>query len=276
MIDVDFIIAGVQKAGTTTVMDMLRSRDDFFVSTPKELHFFDDRRPVQPALARRYNRYFAGARPDQTRGEATPIYSFYPGCLDKIRAYSDRVRIVILLRDPVERSYSQYWHEYRHCWETLPFARAIQRRPRTPRDEVYVRHHSYIERSCYTGQIARARALFGPDRVKVIALEDLIADRTRVFNDLVGFLRPGARPAAAMPLTISNSAHRPRLTALHLSIARLHLAAGRRVVPRRLTDLNLREERYPAMSGADWRQCRDLLLAQDPDLVTLYPALARG
>ena len=97
----------------------------------KELHFFDLQ--YQKGF-RWYVDCFAGtdARKNSRRairGEATPEYIFHPHAVARIKADLPEVKLIVLLRNPVERAYSQYWHEVRLGYEPLSFEEAIAREP---------------------------------------------------------------------------------------------------------------------------------------------------
>ena len=105
---VDFIIPGVQKAGTTALFDHLGDVPGIALSTVKEVHFFDDEsidwaRPDYRA----YEAQFASVQ-GAVVGEATPIYLYWPNALERIAAYNPVMRLIVMLRDPVERAWSHW------------------------------------------------------------------------------------------------------------------------------------------------------------------------
>ena len=104
---VDFLIAGVQKGGTFSLYRLLERHPEISLSKSKEVHFFDDEGSI--GLAPRYGQYhrnFPRWRQGQVRGEATPIYIYWPEALERIRAYNPDIKLILLLRDPIERTYS--------------------------------------------------------------------------------------------------------------------------------------------------------------------------
>ena len=98
---VSFLIAGVQKAGTTALFDYLSEVPGLELPAVKEAHFFDDEERIDWA-APDYAPYHAlfGA-PDRCWGEATPIYLYWPNALERIRAYNPAMKLILLFRDPV-------------------------------------------------------------------------------------------------------------------------------------------------------------------------------
>ena len=98
---VDFFIAGVQKGGTTALDYFLRQHPSVEMAGRKEVHFFDDEaldwsRPDYELL----HRFFAWERDNVLRGEATPIYSYWPGSIERIHRYNPKAKIVVGLRHP--------------------------------------------------------------------------------------------------------------------------------------------------------------------------------
>jgi hypothetical protein len=201
MIDerVAFIIAGVQKGGTTALFDYLGDEPGVSLSRAKEAHFFDDETLswTQPDYAA-YHANFApfDGRP---RGEATPIYLYWPNCLERITAYNPAMRLIVLLRDPVQRAWSHWKMEFARGAETKPFAWCIrQGRQRLFEAEPWGFHReaSYVERGFYGEQIARLYDLVPRDQVLVRRAEDLRADPAEILAQVREFLGigPGAAP----------------------------------------------------------------------------------
>src|ERR1700759_5079035 len=94
---VAFIIAGVQKGGTTALFDYLAETPDLSLSRVKEVHFFDDE--AQDWARPDYGAYHANFAPfdGRPRGEATPIYLYWPKSLERIAAYNPSARLVVML-----------------------------------------------------------------------------------------------------------------------------------------------------------------------------------
>ena len=179
----------------------------------KEVRFFDNNFAMGAAWYR--GRLLGDAR-DGTRrsmfarpiraigrkllGEATPYYLFHPAVPDRVKATSPEVKLIVLLRDPVARAYSQYQHSVARGHEPLTFEDALDAEPhrlageeeKLLADPMYTsfshRHHSYCSRGVYVDQLVRWMERFAPERFLIISSEDLFADpRTelgRVFDHL--------------------------------------------------------------------------------------------
>ncbi len=196
---VNFIVAGVQKGGTTALFDYLSEEPGLALSHDKEVHFFDDdaRDWDHPDYAPYHARFPA---PDgRLRGEATPIYLYWPGALERIFAYNLVIKLIVLLRDPIERAWSHWRMEYARGAESQPFAWCIrQGRQRLFDAEPWGVHRefSYVERGYYAEQIDAALAIFPRRHLLVLRAEDLAADPSRTLAQIRRFLDlpPGAAP----------------------------------------------------------------------------------
>jgi len=190
---VAFLIAGVQKGGTTALFDYLVEHPSLELPAIKEAHFFDDERGVDWA-APDYDRYHAlFSRPDPVvRGEATPIYIYWPQCLERIAAYNPAMKLILLFRDPVERAWSHWRMESGRGAEAYPFAWCIREgRDRVAADPVtpgFHREYSYVERGFYGAQLERLLQHFPRSQTLLLASEDLASDPGAVLARVTDFL----------------------------------------------------------------------------------------
>jgi len=176
---VTFLIAGFQKAGTTALFDYLADYGDLALPSEKELHFFDDEaldwdHPDYDAYHARFPQ--ALGRPV---GEATPIYAYWPRSLERIRAYNPAMKLILSLRDPVERAWSQWRMETGRGVETHPFGWCIREgRQRLFEAEPWGHHRefSYVERGFYAEQLDRLFELFPREQVLLLTAEGLRRD----------------------------------------------------------------------------------------------------
>ena len=188
---VGFLIAGVQKAGTSALFDYLRDEPGLALSDEKELHFFDDETQdwSRPDIAAYHARFPPwDGRP---RGEATPIYTYWRQSAERIATYNPAMKLVVVLRDPVQRAWSHWRMEVARGAETQPFGWCIREgRQRLFEAEPwgYHREFSYVERGFYGAQLAHLRSLFPPDQFLVLKAEDLKADPGPTLTTVRGFL----------------------------------------------------------------------------------------
>lgn len=202
----DFVIIGAQRAGTTSLFRDLRRHPQVIPPLTKEIHYFDyhhDRgeawyRAHFPTRARRADlRRDAGIA---ITGEATPNYLFHPHAPLWARHELASCRMIVLLRDPVDRAYSHWKLMTRLGHETLPFLEAIEREnERTEMDRLALEsdpHHaayawfrySYVARGRYASQLATWFHHLGRDRFLVLRTEDRQRDMPATFRQVTDFL----------------------------------------------------------------------------------------
>lgn len=194
MQQVDFFIAGMQKSGTTALDTMLRGHPPIQMAAKKEVHFFDNEQVDWSAPDYRLlHDQFDWSRA-AIRGEATPIYTYWPNALDRIAHYNPEARIVICLRHPAWRAHSHWRMEITRDNDSFSFQDAI----RSGRDRVagapggVHRVYSYVERGFYARQIQRALDLFGQELLFFLRTDHLWAMPCDVVARLCAFL--GAPP----------------------------------------------------------------------------------
>lgn len=161
---VDFFVAGVQKSGTTALAGLLNEHPEIEICRIKETHHFDNEavdwsKPDHDGL----HRHFDLQKSRRLRGDATPIYTYWPNALERIKEYNPTAKIIIALRHPAMRAYSHWRMETTRGSETLSFSEAIsdlgrQRVSASPGGVHRV--FSYVERGFYAPQIKRVLALF--------------------------------------------------------------------------------------------------------------------
>ncbi|WP_226634513.1 sulfotransferase family protein [Novosphingobium profundi] len=210
------LIVGAQKAGTTTLHGLLsqhpKIRDGLF----KESHFFDKPRLLEEGIG-----YYRSIFPVLGEGEytidSTPM--MYHEAVPQIAAgVVPQARVIMILRDPVKRSFSHYLHNVARGREKLSFEEAIaqeEERIRHTAEELRTenavtynyRAFSYKERSRYDGQIERWRAAFGPDNVKILIFEEFIKAPEQTTNEVLAWI-------GLSPISLPTSSNRARNTAL--------------------------------------------------------------
>lgn len=268
-----FTVAGVARGGTSAVTELIRSHPDGFVTQPKEPHYYAfagrrvsfsgpgadagiNRKAVVDKAA--FLKLFAGAGDHSVRGDGS-VSSFYywqdslPAMLD----INADLKVVVVLRDPVERAYSSWRYLRVRGLEEIPtFTDALlEEHARV----VEGRHHlwHYQQMSQYAEALSAFQSAIGPERLHVVIYDELVKEAEATSATLLRFL--GLDPVTSVqqaPPTVNRSG-RPRSTAaLQLmntarKVAPLR-AAVRRTVPfhlrERVRNLNLRVEE-PSIPG---------------------------
>lgn len=174
----DFLIVGGQRCGTASLFDALMAHPLIVPPARREIHYFD----LRHWRGRRwYHRQFV--RPVGTRsGESSPYYLFHPDAPGRVARHLPGVPVVALVRDPIDRAWSQYQHNRRHGREDLDFLDALAAEDdrlaaaRIPRRDRFVlphRDHSYAARGRYRGQLDRWSAAVGRGAMLVVASAQL-------------------------------------------------------------------------------------------------------
>ncbi len=192
----DFLGLGVQKGGTTTLHQMLAEHPEVFLPEQKEVHYFSLHYAEGPAW---YAAHYEALAPGQRCGDITPYYLFHPEAPARIKVLLPTARLLVLLRDPVQRTLSQLFHSRRLGLEPLDLeaaiaaesqrlagAEAVLARP----DGRHGSHqeHSYLSRSRYERQLPGWQALFPPEQLLILRSEDLFTDPASIWQRLQSFL----------------------------------------------------------------------------------------
>ena len=194
----DFVLVGCQRCGTTSL-------HNYLVASPgvvgprrgrKGVHYFSLNYFRGPAWYRSYFPTVAYRRYVKRRygvdllvGESAPYYIFHPSAPERMAELMPDVKLVVMVRDPVERAHSQYQHELARGYEDLrSFEAAIEAEPERlageaekmiadPRYESpHHEHHSYLAKGRYAEQLEHLYGLFPADNVLVVQSEAFYAN----------------------------------------------------------------------------------------------------
>jgi hypothetical protein len=203
-----FLIVGAQRCGTTTMYHALSQHPQ--VLKPilhKGVHYFDESygrgigwyRGHFPLRARARRAAGPGGAAGMTF-ESSPYYMFHPLAAQRIARDLPGVKLIVLVRDPVERAYSAHAHESARGYEREPFERALELEPsrlageaaRMVADPTYAshsyQHHAYRARGRYIEQLERLGELVGRGRIHVVDSAAFWADPEPSFRALLDFL----------------------------------------------------------------------------------------
>jgi hypothetical protein len=203
----DFIIIGAQRSGSTSLYKYLIQHPGVLPGSMKEVHFFDAH--YQKGVSW-YRSFFPLAATMQKMadshdgivltGEATPYYLFYPHAPQRIHDTLPKVKLIAILRNPVERAYSHYQHEVQLGVEQLSFSEAIEREKseipaetkKILEDEMYLsfshQNYSYLSRGRYIEQMELWGQHIPMKDLLVLKSEDLFTKPGRVLQQACDFL----------------------------------------------------------------------------------------
>jgi len=184
----NFLIIGAMKAGTTSLSRYLHAHPQVFMSRPKELHFFTEEYRWSRGIDW-YEERFRDAAGAVAIGEASVSYTMYPrfkGVPGRIARVLPNVRLVYLMRDPIERMRSHYLH-YRYPAETVF---TIHRREKRSIGEALLsdREYGYVDTSRYALQVEQYLEHIARDAILLVTSEELKNNRAEVMRRVYRFL----------------------------------------------------------------------------------------
>ena len=192
---VDFFIVGAPKAGTTSLFYYLNKNKGICMSSIKEPNFFSSQDlKIQKIYydslildnLKEYERIFTPKNKQQIIGEASVSYLFYPTVANRIFDYNPRSKIIIILRDPVERAFSHYSMDLRlgHVKQSLDelFDLGLNNK-----DNLFFQQ--YILLGQYYEQVNRYIEVFGRENICVKFYDELKLDASSFYSDILKFLQ---------------------------------------------------------------------------------------
>lgn len=186
----DFFMVGAAKSGTTSLFHYLVQHPSVYIPPFKEPHYFSEFRdkgaPVCNSLED-YLALFSDCPHGAVAGDASTSYLYSRVAASRVHDLNPDARIIVVLRNPVDRAFSFYWHNRRDSVENLSFEDALRAEPRRIEGHEHFRFH-YVESGMYSWQVERYFDLFGKDRVRIFLFEDL-RDANRVCREIFTLLR---------------------------------------------------------------------------------------
>lgn len=246
----DFLVIGAPKAGSTAVHAALVRHPQLFLSNPKEPKYFmtgdarpprsEHRGPGDAHSARewvwrrdRYERLFEPAPPGTLKGESTPFYLWDRAAHFRILHTIPDVRMIAVIRDPIDRAHSNWAHLYSDGLEPeCHFMAAVAREPERVAAG-YAPFWRYLELGRYGEQFAHLFELFSREQVHVVRYRELVEEPTETLDAICAFL--GVDTGVLTEIPPSNpsgwSAHTPVNSALRMAV-RAGATAGSYAHPR--------------------------------------------
>lgn len=195
------VCVGAPKCGTTTIYDYLRQHPSIFLPKQKELHFFSNKdlyhlnKGPQSKYSKadwvrtfdEYTHLFSPAEPHQICGDISPSYLYALTAPQQIAETLEDPKIIICLRHPVDRAYSQYMHLIREARETKSFLHTLElenERITLGWDAIF--HCKSM--SLYSDAVERYIATFGNKRIFIVWFDELIKDVESMMSNICDFL----------------------------------------------------------------------------------------
>jgi hypothetical protein len=180
----NFLIIGSQKAGTTSLYQILKEHPQIFMPDTKEINFFfKDAEYARGPDA--YAAHFADATNQLALGEASPGYICHPEAPARIHALLPDAKLILTVRNPIKRAISQYWDNRRHLNEPLTFAQALDA---YLDDDYQPDKTGYFSRGAYMRYIRRYLEYFPRKNILVLPFEEMISNPEDFYRRIFAFL----------------------------------------------------------------------------------------
>jgi Sulfotransferase family len=200
----NFLVIGAAKAGTNALYHYLRQHPQVYMSPWKEPKFFafeseadlgfraanGREAPVNATVVldrAEYERLFDDARDEAALGEASTHYLYVEKAPVRIKELAPDVKLIAVLRNPVDRAFSSYQHLVRDGLEPLDFASALDAEPERIAQN-YALLYRYTDAGFYTRQLDRYANLFSEDRLLILLYDDLRRDPETSCREIFSFL----------------------------------------------------------------------------------------
>jgi len=262
----DFIIAGAPKCGTTALWHFLNQHPDVFLSKDKEPRFFTQlkgnmERKITgdgPRLSGNYEKGFAwyanlfkDAQSTQMLGEASTVYFANEDSANLIFKNNPDAKLIIMLRHPVKRLYSNYWQEHKLGFDFPPFEEMVKKN--------HLRYRYYARVSHYKMHLERFYDIFPKDQIHLIIQEHFNSDPLYYFNSALDFLNLQRINIDINKRLNEQTTPRSRYLAQSLTFIKTYGRVARKIMPsslfsrankarKKLKDLNSRNITYPTIS----------------------------
>jgi hypothetical protein len=230
----NFLIIGAAKSGTTALYYYLKQHPQIYMSPVKEPRFFayegeqwafcgpGDQRIIDSSITdiHSYQLLFRDVSNETAIGEASPVYLCSPKAAERIQCYIPDVKLIAILRNPVDRAYSHFMHHIRDNYEPLDdFGKALEEEERRIRGNWEFTWH-YKQCGFYYTQLKRYFDIFPRSQIRVYLYEDFDGNPTGVLHDIFRFLGVQATFIPNMSVRY-NVSGLPRNKTLHTLLSRM-------------------------------------------------------
>ncbi len=181
----NFLVIGSQKSGTTSIYHVLRQHPQVFMPERKEVNFFFLEQEYRRG-PHYYQSYFAPA-PESARaiGEASPGYICHPQAPERIHKLLPEIKLILTVRNPIDRAYSQYWDNRRSLSEHRTFGQVLEE---ALEDTYHPSRLGYFSRGTYSQYIQRYVNLYPSEILLVLLFDDLRHSPGGFYRDIYQFL----------------------------------------------------------------------------------------
>ncbi len=195
---VDFVICGTQKGGTSALDEYLRGHPEICMAKEKEVHFFDNENYFNSEKTD-YSIYHSRFNPRTSHkifGETTPIYMYWYDAPKRVWEYNPNIKLIVILRNPIDRAYSHWNMERLRNNDRLPFLDALKNERERCCKSLPFQHrvYSYIDRGYYLQQLRKLWSFFLEEQVLVLRNEELRYNPPKTLKKICNFLDIDSQP----------------------------------------------------------------------------------
>lgn len=243
----NMIVVGAPRCGTTSIFQYLRQHPEIYLPVRKELHYFSylsleknssgpGDKGVLETLCKdidQYRTHYQDVKMEKIVGEVSPSYLYYSNVGEKIQRELGQVKIIVSLRNPIEKAYSQYMHLVRLDLEPLDFYAALQAE-RERMNQHWGDIWRYAESSLYADRIEAYMQRFGRENVHITSLEKFASDPNGAISDIFTFLK--VDPSFVPDMRVYNRSGNPRFKMVGQFFARPNALKSmiKQIVPERI------------------------------------------
>ena len=189
---IDFIVGGVQKSGTSALNKYLRLHPDIGMPTKKkELHFFYNEKIFSKKINySSYTKSFDFSSNKKIYGEVTPIYIFWENSCKRIWEYNKDIKLIFILRNPIERAFSQWNMQVDQNREKESFSYCIRNENERIKASlpVQLKRFSYVNRGFYSEQIRRYKRFFNEEQMFFVKYDYFKNKQEESLRSILNFL----------------------------------------------------------------------------------------
>lgn len=190
---IDFLVIGTQKSGTTALDKYLRLHPGIGMPEEKETHFFDkhikgiERKMIHRVYHNHFNLIDLGTK---VVGEITPGYMYIPEVCERVYNYNPDLKLIAILRNPIDRAYSHWGMQVERGIETMSFDECILDEPKRLSEMIpkHRKKYAYLSRGFYATQLNRYFKLFNKDQFHIIKYDDFLSEQKNTLDQLFRFL----------------------------------------------------------------------------------------
>lgn len=188
-----FLVIGTARAGTTTLHQYLLEHPEVYVPKNKrpEPHFFLKDDEYSKGFNYYCKKYFDNSN-QKAIGEISTSYLYQPWVSERMYRHLPNIKLVCILRNPIERAYSNYWHTVKSGLESISFNEAVknekERIKTTPESLKQIAPYAYIDRGYYFKQINNYLNFFCKDQLLIILFKDFIEKSEESLKKIFKFI----------------------------------------------------------------------------------------